>query len=417
MTHPTRSTSRLAAILTSVLVLVSQTACSTRPEDPEKGVVPAPQTPTTEPAPFQHPAQAYHDRTDNILDPEFVDLHLEEIASFDLVLLGLQELLTPGGQDFVDRLRARNPDVIVLGVHPVLGQHETWDRSDQRERFPMTAEMYDLLDAHLLHQMNGEPAMMWSMNQMIDPTSGGRDLDRDLLNAYVDIIARYAQEYPRAIDGVMHDYMSPSPWLYPDGPVEGTTADVDLDGDGVGATEDEDDRRIWADWQKELLRELQSRFGEGFVQVANGALGIRDEEAGSLMSGILYQHFPRTPWGYTDLEGLEMAIDHAQNRLTPRRGRVWSVLDAETGRSAGDVEFRRVTSLLTDLPYVWRLSQWREFYGREDLDLDLGAPLGSATRERLPDGGVRYQREFENGLVTADFDAAGYQQELSIQSP
>ena len=415
--QPTRSTSRLAAILTSVLMLMSQSACSTRPEDPEKGAVPAPQTPTTEPAPFGHPVQAYHDRTDNILDPEFVSQHLEEIASFDVVLLGLQQVFTPDGADFVERLRHLNPDIIVLGVHPVLGRHDTWDRADLRERYPMTAEMYDLLTSQLLYQMTGEPAMMWETNHMVDPTGGGSELDRDLLREYVDIIARYAQDHPTAIDGMMHDYMSTSPWLYPDGPVEGTDADVDLDGDGIGATEDDDDRTIWSAWQKELIRDLQSRFGEGFVQVANGDLGIRDEEAGSLMAGILYQHFPRTVWGYTDLEGLEMAIEHAQSRLTPRRGRVWSILDAETGRSAGDVEFRRVASLLTDLPYVWRLSKWREFYGREDLDLDLGAPLGSASRVRLENGGVRYERRFENGSVTAEFDGNGYQQELVIHGP
>ncbi len=416
MTQPTRSTSGLAAILASILVLTSQSACSTRPESPEKGVVPAPQTPTTEPAGFQYPTQAYHDRTDNIRDPEFVSLHVDEISSFDVVILGLKKVFTPEGADFVAQLRSRNPDIIVLGVQQVLGRHDAWNRADLRPEYPMAAEMYDLLSPHLLYQMSGEPAMMWETNQMIDPTDGSGDLDRDLLREYVDIIARHAQDYPTAIDGIMHDYMSPSPWLYPDGSVEGTTADVDLDGDGIGSTEDDDDRRLWTAWQKELMREFQDRFGEGFINVANGALGIRDEEAASLMAGILYQHFPRTPWGYTDLEGLEMAFDHAQDRLTPRRGRVWSILDAETGRRAGDVEFRRVASLLTGLPYVWRLGQWREFFGREDLDMDLGAPIGEATRERLENGGVRYERVFENGIAAAEFDEAGIQQGLTVQS-
>ncbi len=396
----------------AILVLVAVTAmgCTTQPvDDPPLEIVPAPQVPTFEPSPPDLPSQAYEDRSSNILRNDFMAEHIEDMASFDVIVLSLTAIFTDDGAANIARIRRLNPDVIVLGLHQVLARHQAWDDPEVRALFPFAAEQGDLWAPHLLETLAGEPAMMWSQSQMIDPTDGGTSMSRELLVEHVNMIARYAQKYPGAIDGFYHEYMSTSPWLYPDGPVAGTTEDVDLDHDGVGAQSDPDDIAIWRQWQRELLRELQGRFGPGLVQVANGDLGIRDEEAAGLMAGIVYQHFPRTVWGYTDLFGLEMAIDHSRNRLTPRRGRIWSLLESEAPFRVGDVRFRRVASLLTGLPYVNRSSRWGDYWGRDPVGVDLGMPTGALQRLDLPGGGVRYERPFQNGTARIDFDSNGTQ--------
>lgn len=404
---PTMQSHRAPYILCLSLLLVVG-GCSTEPfdEGPVE-IVAAPQVPTSHPALPPLPSQASEDRTSNIMRDEFVDEHLEEMAAFDVLVLSLHAVYTDAGAANIARIRRLNPDIVVLGLHQVLARHQSWDDPEFRQLFPFAAEQGDLWAPHLLRQLNGEPAMMWSESQMVDPTDGGTDISRELLVRHVNLFAKYAQRYPDAIDGLFHDYMSSAPWLYPDGAIAGTGVDVDLDGDGVGVQEDPGDEEIWRHWQRELLRECQSRFGPGLIQVANGNLGIVDEQAGRLMAGIVYQHFPRTVWGYTDQQGLELAIDHAENRLTPRRGRVWSLLESETLVRPGDVEFRRVASMLTGLSYIHRSSKWDEFFGRDDLGIDYGDPLGPARKVVGPGGGVRFERAFENGTAAIDFDLNG----------
>lgn len=399
---------RCALLASALSLLFASTGCSTEPLDaPPVEIVSAPQTPTDDVAAPSLPSQAYEDRTSNIMREDFMAENIEDMASFDVLVLSLHAVFTDEGAATIDRLRRLNPDIIVLGLHQVLARHQSWDEPEFRQLFPFAAAQGDLWEPHLLYRLDGEPAMMWSESQMVDPTDGRGEIDRDLLVRHVNLFAEFARRHPRAIDGIFHDYMSTSPWLYPEGPVAGTGQDVDLDGDGLGVQEDPGDEELWRRWQRELLRELQGRFGPGLIQVANGNLGIRDEAAGRLMAGIVYQHFPTTVWGYTELEGLEMAMDHAENRLTPRRGRVWSLLESETLIRPGDVEFRRVASLLTGLSYIHSSSKWGDYQGREQLGFDLGAPLEEARRTGLPDGGTLWQRSFESGVARIEFDENG----------
>jgi hypothetical protein len=157
-----------------------------------------------------------------------------------------------------------------------------------------------------------------------------------------------------------------------------------------------------------LLRQFQSRFGEGLIQIANGKLPIEDDEVAALCAGVLYQHFPRTVWNWPDLRGLETAIEQAESKLTPRRGRVWTILGQQSSSRIGMAQFRRIASMITGQFYIYIGSQTDTFNGQDPVQIDLGAPLAPFVRTDLDGGAVRFERAFEGGAAIIDIGASGY---------
>jgi hypothetical protein len=411
-----RPTVHAATLLALCAVsMVASCASPTAESDLQTARVLPPPSPTAPVPAFALPALALHDRSGNISLGGFTDAQLDTIAMMPMAVFQLHTLFNPGGSARVRELKQRNPDIVVLGVLDVLTTPLHWDTELTRSVNPMAGELFDLLRDRWFETLEGDPALMWENARMVDPMRNGT-YDRELVRRFADVVCRYAQEYDGVIDGVFYDYMSTSPWMYPNGPQSGT---LDLDGDGVPSHQDDDEKAAWAGFQIELLREMQDRFGEGFIQVANGDLGLRNAEAARALAGVCLEKFPTLVWAVLPQEGIRRAMNLEEpGYLTPRRGRTWNVLSFGTlGESTARIMIRRLTSALTGALYVEARGREGFFPGLDDVQMpELGAPLGPVQLRESEDE-VEFTRRFEHLTLRLVFDGAGRVQDASLAPP
>lgn len=393
----------LAAVF--VVLVVGCSGSATDPDPRQLEVLYPPAAPTTPVPDFALPAQSFGCRSLYPSNPGFTPEQFDEIASMPMAIFQLRWCLSPEAGPVIEELRRRNPDIVILGAHQVLSVPLDWGDPGLRRRFPMNGELYDLLIDRTASSSTGEPLLMWDGAPMINPMHRGR-IDRDLLTRLLNVISRWATEYPGRIDGVMHDYTSPGPWAWPEGP-EGLTGIVDFDGDGIAFDDDPDEIAAWRGWQYALADEFQDRFGEGFIQVGNGRLVLDDPEMARRLAGATIQKFPFTVWDWTAQEGLDVALRLREaGWLTPRRGHYWNVYFSATSYIDGQVDFRRHASALTGDLYETNTTTGDQFVGADPGRLPVGESLGPLTIAREGDLTV-YSRPFANGTVYLEFGPEG----------
>jgi hypothetical protein len=400
-------------LLAAGLLAVLSHGCAYSPSGPGEPYVPVMGPPVPDdPVPeVQLPAQAFLDRS---LSPEsgYTEDELDQIAACDLAVFDMRTILTENGAATVAELRSRNPDIIVLGLLTVLSYMDAWVGGNQRSRFPMSGELYDLLAPHTVHTTDGELVYAWEGMPMITPWSEPGGFDVSLLNAQLDLIATHANRYPGTLDGVFHDYLSPKPFPYPSR--SSYSGEVDLDGDGIGWDEDPGELNAWIGWQHELARQFQERFGPGFIQVGNGGLPRRDAVMASLLAGANYEQYPGVRLGLTVREGIDLMLEnHRPGYFTPRRGRTWSIMFNHDGVT--DESIFRVSSLLTGQFYA--RSDGFGFPGLDPVQLHPGSPLGPVARTEFPDGSVTFSRPFENGDAVVETYPSGSDKDVGFISP
>jgi hypothetical protein len=387
------------------MLLASCGGSSTDPGESVVEVIMPPASPTAPVADWTLPAQAYDDRSFYATTPGYTPEQYDEIAAMPMAMFQLRWCLSEEAVPVIARLRALNPRIVIIGVHSVLSAPESWSSPNARARFPMAAEIHDLLVHRTVTTDLGEPILMWDDAPMINPMRG-REIDQVLLTRILNVISRYATMYDGHIDGIMHDYTSGRPWAYPAGD-ESYEGIIDFDEDGVAFDEDPDEQAAWRGWQYALADQLQERFGEGFIQIANGRLPLDDQEMARRLAGVIFQKFPLTVWDMTAQQGLDHAIRMREDGwLTPRRGQHWNYYWAATFSIDGQTDFRRWASLLTGDFYETNTTTASTFRGADPDRQEYGAPLGPLTVTRDGDDTI-YAREFEGGTVSIVFNALG----------
>ena len=371
-----------------------------------------PASPTTSVPDWTLPAQAYDDRSFYATTPGYTPEQYDEIAAMPMALFQLRWCLSEEAVPVIARLRELNPDIVIIGVHSLLSVPDDWSGANARARFPMSAEIHDLLAHRTVTTSLGEEILMWDGAPMINPMRGD-SIDQVLLTRVLNVISRHAAIYDGHIDGVMHDYTSPRPWAYPDGDAsyEGI---IDFDGDGVAFDDDPQEQAAWKGWQYALADQLQERFGEGFIQIANGRLPLDDQEMARRVAGVIFQKFPRTVWALPAQEGLDYALKMRQpGWVTPRRGQYWNYYWAATADLDGQTDFRRWASFLTGDFYETNTTTADTFRGADPDRIELGPALGPLAITREGDNSV-YAREFQNGTVRIEFSALGHTTAMGV---
>jgi hypothetical protein len=387
---------RMIAYAFAVASLVGCTASQTAP-DADNAIVMPPPSPTTPTSLDTQPLQAWMDRSLGLTSYDAVQL--AEMAEAPMILLSLRLVLSDEGETAIRAIRAFNPDVLIVGILPTLSVNTSYDSEDQRTRFPMGAELHDLLLPHVARTTTGDTPLMWSSAPMVNPYRAG-GFKTGLLADVLDIVSTYAALHPGVLDGVFHDYLSQAPFLFPG---QTNVGEVDLDGDGIGASDDPNDRDAWLSWQRALVAGFQQRFGEGLIQIGNGRLPHSDPVTASLLAGIAYENFPTTVWAYSDQEGLELALEHlSPGYLTPRRGRLYSLMWDRRGQS---LEFCRSAAALSDQFFVKRDAV--PWVGLENSNGSLGTALGPLTRSVDSSLNIRFERRFESGQAIIQTNASG----------
>ncbi len=357
-------------------------------------VVMPPPADTTAVGEISFPAQAWIDRT---LDLSFyTDEQLLDIAASPLAAFQLRLLLSPEAQVPIAKIRAANPDIVILGILGTQVYFDSWNGAQHRERFPLGAALYDLFQGHEAYRTDGVMATKWVGAPMVNPWKEGMVYNRPLMEKQVDVIARYAIEFPGAMDGMLHDNVSINAYVWPQ-PDDPQTQQPDFDGDGIGVRQDPDDLTAWQEWQVGYIEELQNRFGEGFIQVANGDRPLREPEFTALLAGVAMEDFPQTVWYYTYLESMDLITSIQDGGvLTPRRGRTWSLLWDNNNRHP---DFTRTASMLTGAFYA--LDETTGWIAN-DPQAGVGGPLeGPLNRKVLADGSVLFERWLRGGRAWA----------------
>ena len=388
---------------------------STELSDQTLEVLIPPQAATSPVPDFGLPAQAYDDRSFYATNPGYTPEQYDEIAAMPMAMFQLRWCLSDEGTPVIARLRELNPDIVIIGVHNVLSVVLDWDVPGHRERFPMSADIYDLLITRTFETSLGEDVLMWDGAPMINPMRGS-SIDQVLLTRLLNVISHWATVYPGNVDGIMHDYTSARPWAWPDGDAthEGF---IDLDGDGTAFDDDPDEIAAWPGWQYALAGQLQERFGEGFIQIANGRLPLDDPVMAQRVAGVVIQKFPRTVWNLPAQQGLDFAIKMREpGWLVPRRGQYWNFYWAATATVDGQTEFRRYASFLTGDFYETNTTISGEFRGTDPDRVEFGAALGALTIVRDGENEL-YSRVFEQGTISIEFNALGNATALGVSPP
>ncbi|RKZ13453.1 hypothetical protein DRQ32_01550 [bacterium] len=395
----------VSAMFVALVLVAGCSGSTTEPvQDTPAVLMPPPASNTPVPA-FNLPAQAYDDRSMYASYPGFSPEQYDEIAAMPMAMFSLRFLLSESATPVIARLRELNPDIVIIGVQQVLSVPDRWGNPESAQRFPFGAGLHRLLANHAAMSDQGEPILMWDGAPMINPMRGD-SFDQALLTRFLNEISYWATEFPGQFDGIMHDYTSPRPWAWPagDDSLEGS---IDFDGDGIPFDEDANEQAAWIGWQYALTSQLQERFGEGFIQIANGRLPLDDRDFAQQLAGVIFENFPRSVWNFTPQRGLDYAIQMRQpGWLVPRRGQYWNFYWATAPGIDGMINFRRHTSLLTGDTYETNGTTSTVFNGTDPDYFELGAALGPLTITHEGDNDV-YSREFEDGTVVIEFGPAG----------
>ncbi len=348
-----------------------------------------------------YPAQAWIDRTLNLAF--YTDDQLRDIAASSLAAFQLRLLLSPEAQAPLAKIRGFNPDIVILGLLDMEAYYEGWNGAQHRVRFPLGADLYDLLSRYTAYRTDGEVATKWDNAPMVNPWRSGMVYNRSLMLAQVDIIAHYANEYPGAIDGIFHDNVSINAYIWPR-PEDPDTQQADFDRDGVGILDDEDDLAAWQEWQVAFLDELQDRFGEGFVELANGDRPLRRPDFTAHLAGVALEDFPLTVWYYTHLESMDLITKiEDEGWCTPRRGRTWSLLWDNFSRNPG---YARTASTLSSAFYA--LDETASTWSANDPQAKvMGTLSGPLVRSTLSDGSTRFERSTSAGQAWSQMSIFG----------
>jgi len=300
-------------------------------------------------------------------------------------------------------LAGRNPDLRIIGYQLVLGVSVLdVDTSYLRRTLPFYLDYYNATTDDWAFSTTGDTLMMWPGQIMLNPISGGA-VNRRLIMETVDMMERYRANTTGRHDGVMHDYFMDSPFINPfvRPMVDGS---IDLDGNGILFGEDALEQALFVEWQKEYAREIRNRFGDDFIQIANGRLPQDDAELAGLLNGIFYEVFPNMRWNLTDRDGLLALLGHqSEGYLAKAAGRTWSIVSNEYG--GGNNLFCLLASMFagcfyTELHGTYLFTGWT-------LEIDGGRPLGPGSLEGRTDSLMTVQRRFERGVVRMRFNASG----------
>jgi hypothetical protein len=338
--------------------------------------------------------------------------NIEKFSRADVCLLMGNHLWMGGlyaNINVVEQLKALNPDIVIL-VYVSVKTAPLNGPNDPPESF--WYKWYERTSPYFISTTEGEMAQDFPGNRLFNM------IDPNCRRLMLETIMEMQENSLNVVDGVYWDYFATSLWVPPSLNING---DPDMDGDGIGHWDDQDEMVAYRAAQIELVAAARDSLGEGFIQVFNGLRAHSDSTFAALGDGAYYEIFPTQFFPDPDMK---YALDPtwARSLFNARRwfrtenggpyvilGNPWhrAFTDNEgvpTTISSGD-EFRAI-ALVGDLYSTWT----EDIPGRRSLsylwssrDITLGAPLGPAT---FSDPFIR--RNFEYGRVEIEMTTGAY---------
>ncbi len=375
-------------------------ACSGSPSEPVK---PQESTPPFE----QYPMRGVVHWSDFF---EWDEATTASAARAGLLIFPLERCFSPEAVDIIARLRELNPDIKILGYLGVLHVAELYPDTAYLERsLPWTLDYYRLVEDYWAWTTTGDTFHVWPGHIALNPITESGEGNEQLLTGIIDLLEEYIGDWPDAVDGVLHDYFMYRPYISPYN--DNVTGELDLDGNGILIGDDENERAVFLRWQKDYAAAMRSRFGRGFIQIANGRVPQEDAELAGYLNGIFYEFFPNLAWGVTDRTGFQKLLENqADGWLAEAHGRTWSIL------TNNSIEYNNMfcmlSSLLTDCFYTELIDDFT-FRGWS-IDIDAGQALSGLMVEGKADSILTYRRSFSEGEAMISFNPYGGRREWTF---
>jgi hypothetical protein len=330
---------------------------------------------------------------------------IKEAAESKMIIFPISRCFSPEARHVLDELRRLNPDIQIIGYQLVMGVSALWpDTNYLRTTLPYDLDYYNAVRGDWAWTTAGDTLMIWKNEMFLNPIKNG-NVNLELIETLVDLLARYQDQTGNAIDGIFHDYFMTGPHINPD-IQDRVIGDVDFDGDGIIFNDDENEKELFMRWQTAYARAIRNRFGDDFIQVGNGHPPQRDPELAGLMNGIYYECFPNNPWWQADRTGFLIFLDNQrEGYLHKAKGRTWSVCANLYGQWSNGNLFCLLSSLLGGCLYTEQ--QGSDKFLGWTLDIDTGAPRGATSIEGGMDSTLTVKREFERGEVRISFFPTG----------
>lgn len=300
----------------------------------------------------------------------------------------------------LDLIRAANPGVRIVAYLRPFNVRAEWR---DKPHYPYTHALWQACSPHLARTVNGDTASVWEGSYVYDL------LDPAVRADVLDVFAAYQGTGGNTFDGVFWDNFCSKLWGADD--LDLNDGEIDLDGDGVGHFADPDEIAAMHRAQEAWVRELRARFGEGFIQIANGDRALQDSTFAATVDGMFYEGFPTVGFPGDDSCYAALDPDRFNNLFAAsrwprtRNGGPWVIptfirnaggFVDQTGtyRPTNTGDFLRALCLLTGATSLHTDLSGRPRAGVPAVELDLGLPQGPTEIT-----GNLYRRAFARGTV------------------
>lgn len=337
------------------------------------------------------------------------DRNVEQIAKADVAVLGAVYLWgneTNENLQVIDRIKAVNPDCVVLGYVLPKTIMLWWENSAS---FPYGRDMFDRTRPFWSYTTTGDTLMDFSQQVVINI------LDPACRDSIVTTITQAQLGSANRLDGVFWDYFNDSIWIHPnvEDQVEGFP---DMDGNGIAQHLDSAERIAYRQACVDLVQAVRDSLGESFIQVFNGQRAYDDSAFAALSDGLYYElfptlFFPAPPMASALDPDYEYSLFHVPQWCRTVNGGPYVVLGNIRQNFYYDHNFElqtinlgdhyRVVALLTDTYTTWIAGG--HHYDWTGNEINLGPPLGSTQID-----GDTYTRDFRYGRVELIIESGTY---------
>ena len=337
---------------------------------------------------------------------------IEKFSRADLLIMTASDIWT--GSDYgdipvVDQLKALNPDLKIVGYVSGFSAKLYAENSDPDFFW---YKWFHRTRPYWVYTTQGDTAQTWPGNAVIDITNP------DCRQVMIETVVEFQEASLNKMDGIYWDYFNNSLWVYPELDVDG---EIDIDEDGIGHNQDQDEMEAYRAAQVALVGALRDTLGEGFLQIFNGQRAYGDEEFAGLADGVMYELSPTLFFPEPDMQH---ALDpnYSKNLFNVRgwlrdvNGGPYVIM-SNVWRSVFWDHNQSPTVILTGNQYravgliMGGYSSWNSHdgstfsytYGWTNTDITLGQPLGPPVFE-----GEFIRRDFEYGRVEIEMQSGDY---------
>lgn len=330
---------------------------------------------------------------------------IEELARYDLVGVTADEIWRDAAESarFIERVKAINPDIKIVGYSSVKTVHQGWAHAPAGS---YARAMWDGLLPYWSYTTTGDTLMDWPgvINVNI--------LDQACRDVFIDTFVAWQQTAANRLDGIYWDYFNNGIWIPDFVSCEG---DPDMDGNGISQYSDPAEIEAYRQACVEMTLGLRSKLGDDFIQIFNGQRAYTDSLFASHADGVIYELFPTLGFqgGQRVRDALDPAVPHSLPNmarwLRDTAGGPYILLENHNQYRYYDHEGEiqdlvtgdhfRVISLLLDGVYpVWNAEGLLDQLWPTAV-FDLGEPLGPLTVN-----GDVYTRSFRYGEIVVEMD-------------